>query len=126
MARSVPEWIGKTPDSAIPPRVRLRVFERFGGVCQISGRKIHPGDEWDCDHDTALINGGEHRESNLRPVLRTEHRKKTVEDVSLKAKANRVRKKHLGLHKSSNPLPGSRGSKFKKKIGGGVVLRESE
>lgn len=33
MTRDVEEWIGKTPDSAIPKRVRLRVFERLGGQC---------------------------------------------------------------------------------------------
>lgn len=28
IGRSVEEWIGATPDTAIPPRVRLRVFEK--------------------------------------------------------------------------------------------------
>lgn len=40
MTRALPEWIGKTPDTAIPARVRVRVFERFGGICQETGRKI--------------------------------------------------------------------------------------
>jgi 5-methylcytosine-specific restriction protein A len=99
MSRAVEEWIGKTHDSAIPPRVRLRVFERDGGICRLSGLKIQPSDQWDCDHVVALINGGDHRESNLAPVLRAEHRKKTAQDVSLKAKNDRVRKKHLGIKK---------------------------
>lgn len=94
--RAVPEWIGKTPDSAIPPRVRLRVFERHGGVCHLSGRKIRAGDLWECDHVRALINGGEHRESNLAPALKDAHREKTNEDVALKSKIARVRLKHLG------------------------------
>lgn len=29
MARSVEEWIGRTDDAKVPPRVRLRIFERF-------------------------------------------------------------------------------------------------
>lgn len=99
MSRAVPEWIGKNDDTAIPPRVRLRVFERFGGNCFISGRKIWPGQQWDCDHAVALINGGQHRESNLVPVLRVEHRKKTANDVAIKAKNDRVRKKHQGIKK---------------------------
>lgn len=98
--RTVEEWIGKTDDAAIPPRVRVRVFDRFNGVCQLSGRKIYAADAWDCDHVVALINGGEHRESNLQPVLRDKHRKKTGEDVRLKAKAAKRRKKHLLRPKS--------------------------
>lgn len=125
MTRSTPEWIGKTDDTPAPPRVRLRVFERFGGVCQITGRKIQTGDQWDLDHEVALINGGENRESNLRPVLRTAHRKKTAEDVRAKAKSDRIRKKHLGLHKTLSPLPGGRGHHLKRTVDGRVINRET-
>jgi len=125
-ARSVPEWVGKTPDTAIPPRVRLRVFERFGGVCQETGVKINAGDQWDCDHEIALSNGGENREGNLRPVLRAAHRAKTAKDVAQKAKDRRVRQKHIGIHKPKTTIAGSRSSKFKRKIGGGTVLRDDE
>lgn len=52
--RSVDEWIGKNDDAAIPPRVRLRVFEKFGGICQLSNRKIMAGEAWDLDHIKAL------------------------------------------------------------------------
>lgn len=97
MARSVPEWIGKTDDAKVPPRVRLRIFEREGGKCHLSGREIRPGDLWDLDHGQALINGGEHRESNLFPALRDKHREKTREDVAAKAKTAAVRSKHLGI-----------------------------
>lgn len=122
MSREVPEWIGKTDDAAIPPRVRLRIFERMGGKCHLSGIKIQPGDAWDIDHIVALINGGAHRESNLAPALRSEHRKKTAADVKQKAKNDRVRKRHLGIKKPSR-FPGSRNSRFKKKMDGTVVLR---
>lgn len=101
MARTLPEWIGKTPDTKVPPRVRLRIFEREGGKCWISGRKIRPGDLWDLDHKVALINGGEHRESNLFPALRDKHREKTREDVAAKAKTAAVRSKHLGIRPAS-------------------------
>lgn len=101
MARSVPEWIGKTDDTKVPPRVRLRIFEREGGKCHLSGRRIMPGDLWDLDHGKALINGGEHRESNLFPALRDKHREKTREDVAEKAVTARVKAKHLGIRPPS-------------------------
>ena len=126
MTRSVPEWIGKTDDAAIPKRVRLRVLDAHDGICALTGRKIRPGDEWDLDHRVALANGGEHRESNLQPVLRAAHRKKTAADVAQKAKDRRVRAKHLGLHKPKTTIPGSKGSKFKRKVGGKTVLRDDD
>ncbi len=115
--RSVPEWIGSTPDTAIPPRVRLRVFETFGGVCQLSDRKIFPGDKWQLDHIVALSVGGEHRESNLQPVLDIPHKAKTRADVAAKAKADRLRKKHIGA------MPQKPKSKWKRKVNGQTVLR---
>lgn len=126
MTRSIPEWQGKTPDAAIPPRVRLRVFEAHGGKCAETGRKIMPGDEWDIDHEVALANGGKHCESNLRPVLRFAHREKTRSDVALKAKVDRVKKKHLGIHQPKSKLPGSRGTPFKRKVDGTVIRRADE
>lgn len=107
--RSVEEWIGKNDDAAIPPRVRLRVFEKFGGVCQLSGRKIMAGESWQVDHIKALWRGGEHRETNLQPVLADSHREKSSQEQSEQAKADRIRKKHLGLWPSSKAPLRSRG-----------------
>lgn len=100
MSRSVPEWIGATPDTPVPDRVKVRVFARHEGYCHWSGKKIMPGDAWDTDHVIALINGGENRESNLAPILRGKaHKEKTARDVAIKGKTARVRKRHLGLKK---------------------------
>lgn len=122
--RSVEEWIASNPDAKIPGRVRLRVFEAHGGVCHLTGRKIRPGDQWDMDHVQALCNGGEHRESNLAPALRQAHREKTADDVKLRAKDDRVRKKHLGIYRPKCPMPGSRESKYRKPLHGPAVLRD--
>jgi 5-methylcytosine-specific restriction protein A len=97
MSRATKEWIGRNPDSKIPPRVKLRVFERHGGVCHLSGRKILAGDKWDCDHVIALVNGGLNRERNLAPALRDKHRQKTADDVAEKATVARKAKANLGL-----------------------------
>lgn len=119
-ARAVKEWIGATPDSKVPDRVRLRVFLREGGRCHLSGRKIMPGELWELDHKRALINGGEHRESNLFPALRDKHRQKTAVDVAEKATTARKRSKHLGIKQSAHPLPGSRASGIRKRMSGKV------
>jgi len=123
MSRSVEEWIGKTDDAAIPTRVKLRIWERENGTCWISGRKIRPGEPFDFDHKVALINGGEHRESNLFPALRDKHREKTREDVAIKSETARVRSKHLGIKKASRPMPGSKASGLRKRMNGTVERR---
>lgn len=103
--RTVESWVGKTPDSAIPLRVRLRVFQRCGGICALSGRKIMPGDEWDLDHVKPLSMGGLHAETNLQVVWRPAHREKTAAEAGPRAKADRIRAKHLGTYpKPKRPL----------------------
>lgn len=97
MTRTVPEWIGRTDDERPPPRVRARVFAAFNGICQLTGRKIRPGDTWELHHAKALINGGENRETNLVPALTDAHREQTKADVAEKAVIARKRAKHLGI-----------------------------
>lgn len=104
IGRSVEEWIGKSPDSKPPPSVALRVFDRWDGRCHITGRVIKPGDKWEIEHIKSLRNGGQNRESNLAPALVAPHKEKTAEERDMGAKADRIRKKHLGLHKSKNPM----------------------
>lgn len=106
--RTVDTWVGSSPDARIPARVKLRIFQREGGKCHLSGRKIMPGDAYDFDHKVALCNGGTHSEDNLFPALRDKHRQKTASDVAIKAKTERMAKKHLGLMPTKRPWP-SRG-----------------
>jgi 5-methylcytosine-specific restriction protein A len=117
--RSTPEWHGKTDDSAIPVRVKLRVHAKAEGCCAKCGVEATTGQY---DHAISLILGGENRESNLQFLCVPCHTAKTRLDVKLKAKVARVRARHIGLKKPSK-FACSRDSKFKKKISGEVVLR---
>lgn len=101
MARSVPAWVGKTDDTAAPPRVRVRVFERCEGKCGQCGRKIRPGEGWTLEHLTALINGGANAETNLGVTCDWCLPKKNAADVAQKAKSAAVRSKHLGIRPPS-------------------------
>lgn len=96
MTRAIEEWIGKADDQAIPPRVRLRIFDRCGGRCAVTGEKLRPG-HFQYDHIVALVNGGRHAESNLQTICTEAHKVKTRDDVAIKAKVARIRKKMLGL-----------------------------
>ena len=99
MTRAPPDWIGRTDDTAIPDRVKDRVFRKFNGTCPKCTRELKPG-AWECDHVIPLILGGKHAESNLQPLCTSPcHSSKTALDVKLKAKVARVRKIHLGIKK---------------------------
>jgi len=93
MARTVSEWIGETDDQRAPKRVRDRIRDKYP-TCYICGRDFSDGKKVALDHVTALINGGENRESNLRPVHVACHAVKTAEDVAEKAKIAAKRQKH--------------------------------
>jgi 5-methylcytosine-specific restriction endonuclease McrA len=126
MTRTTKEWKGKTDDTVIPDRVKLRVFLQNNGICQCGcARKIISGESWQCDHILALVNGGDNRESNLQPLLTEHHRSKTKTDVAEKSKTYRKRLAHHGLKKQKGrTIQGSRRSGFKRKINGEVIRRK--
>lgn len=99
--RTTQEWIGKTDDARPPDYVRLRVFNKYDGICYLSQRKILASDTWDLEHIHAICNGGENCESNMAPAMTAPHKIKTKADRAIKAKNDRVRKRHIGIKKPS-------------------------
>lgn len=97
MSRAVKEWIGATPDTAVPDRVRVRVFTAKDGRCHSCTRKIPAGEAWTCEHMTALVNGGENRERNLDVTCGWCLPAKNAADVAEKSKVYTKRKRHLGV-----------------------------
>lgn len=93
--RALPEWIGKTPDTKIPDRVRTRIYEREGGLCHVCGMSLK-GKRWEPDHRPALINGGQNRESMIFPACIPCHKEITKADVKEKAKTAALKAKHTG------------------------------
>jgi hypothetical protein len=108
MSRAVPEWIGATADTKIPDRVKLRIWDREGGICYLTGRNLQAG-EYDFEHVTPLAlwtgDGHGNRESNLRLAYRPAHREKTKQDRKVQAKSDRIRKKHLGIQQPKSKWP---------------------
>lgn len=122
--RSVEEWIGAKDDTPVPPRVRLRVFDRDGGRCQCGCTTlIRPGDKWETDHKIALVNGGLNRETNLVTLLAKHHKTKTAADVAEKSKTYERRLKHVGIKPKRASFQTNRDGPFKKKMDGTVVRR---
>ena len=122
MSRSVAEWVGKTDDTAAPPRVRLRVFEACKGRCGICDRVIRAGEAWTLEHVIALCNGGENREANLDITCCNCVKGKNATDAAEKSKVADTRKKHI-LPKPLSKWGCGRGSKWKKRMDGTVERR---
>lgn len=131
MPRTTKEWIGKTPDTPVPARVRLRVLLRFDRRCDPTfgaggcGRTIRPGDAWTCDHAIALINGGENRENNLHPLCAWCDPPKTANDVAEKSKTYHKQLRHAGIKikPKGRPLPGTIASGVRHRMNGTWELR---
>lgn len=101
--RNVPEWIGKTDDTAIPRRVKLRVHAKAEGICATCKLEASSSQY---DHAISLILGGENRESNIQLLCVPCHKAKTKLDVKLKGKVARVRMRHAGIKKPRTILGG--------------------
>lgn len=95
---------------------------RANGNCEECTRRLMTGD-FHFDHVIPDALGGEPTLANCAVLCRSCHRAKTTtQDVPRIAKANRNYRKAHGIRKPSQ-FACSRGSKFKKKISGEVVLR---
>jgi len=104
--RSVPEWIARNDDAAIPDRVKERIAAKAKDACVSCKRPIGGKLKPQFDHVIPLILGGQHRENNIQLLCNECHGEKTKLDVRLKAKVIRIRKKHLGISKPKRTIPG--------------------
>ena len=121
MARKTKEWHGKTDDTPVPPRVRLRNYNDHKGHCHICGQSITGGQLWETDHVVRLKDGGENREGNLAPAHKSCHAGKSGQENTAQAKTDKVRKKHLGIKKrTGRPLAGTKASGWRKRMSGKV------
>jgi len=102
---------------------RTQMAIRANGCCEKCNAILKDG-EGEADHIIPVEMYGESDLSNGQWLCRVCHRGKTDLDVRMIRRAQRRERLKLGAKKPSR-MPGARNSKFKQKIGGGVVLRET-
>jgi hypothetical protein len=86
--------------------------------------KISPGQRWVVEHILPLWLGGTNEIQNLAPVHEACAKTKTQKEATERAKGRRVAEKHYGSRRSKRSMPGSKASKYKKKLNGQVVKRD--
>lgn len=106
------------------PTRRARIFAAADGVCHICGQTIDGTRErWEVEHVIPYALTRDDSDDNLRPAHQRCHADKTAQDVPQIAKAKRVARKHTGAHRPKSTIPGSKSSRFKRKINGKVEPR---
>ena len=105
MARTVSkEWVGKTDNHMPPATVRQRILERANFTCHICGGEIdRPG--WHADHVPPLKDGGENRESKIKPAHDKCHRRLTAQQAVERAPIERQKLKHSGAARPKGRIP---------------------
>jgi 5-methylcytosine-specific restriction protein A len=103
-------------------RTRALAFQRSNGRCAECCMRLQPG-RIAFDHINPDGLTGLPTVDNCNVLCTACHREKTGGDVGRIAKAKRQHARDIGAHKSRNPLPGGKLSKWKRKLDGTVVLR---
>ncbi len=106
MPRSTKEWIGKDDDTAIPPRVKIRVKSRANDCCAACGVRVRYGGQ--IDHIEAVKFSSEtrplNRESNLQFLCGPCHKLKTGEDVAQKSREAKTQIAMAGFKNTRKPF----------------------
>jgi 5-methylcytosine-specific restriction endonuclease McrA len=100
-----------------------RIFLAHRGRCGICTNVIRDGEKWDADHIKALWDGGTDTDANLHPVHVKCHQGKTATEAGQRARRNKaITASFAGKSKPGRKLGNP---KFKTKIGGGIVWRDT-
>lgn len=104
---------------------KTAAYERSGGHCEICTKPIRQGEGPHYDHIVPAAIGGSADLSNCQAVCKTCHANKTATiDVPEIARSKRLYKKRINTKQRRGPaMPGSKASKWKRKMNGQVVPR---
>ena len=105
---------------------RRRLFDFHDRTCHLCGLTIDgKSQRWEIEHviSRGMIGKRADTDNNMRPAHAECHKPKTARDARDLAHAVRCSDRHLGVHRSSRPMPFGRDSDRKRKIGGQIVPR---
>lgn len=112
------------PRREFPKQVKLAAWMRCGGICECGcGQKIRAGDGPEYDHRLEDFIGGEPTLENCVVMRRRCHDAKTRERRPEIDKTRSSFLTHIGARQTRHPMPGSKASRWQKKMDGTVVRR---
>jgi 5-methylcytosine-specific restriction enzyme A len=103
-------------------KTKIATFDKAGGYCQECHRKLFPADRKEYDHIIPCELGGDNGPDNCQLLCGPCHAAKTATDQQTFAKARSVRAKHIGAKTTKHKIAGSKGSGFRKKMDGTVIV----
>ena len=117
--------VGTTRRGRLSKRDVLAAWEKHRGVCVICHQKIDGARaDWILEHVRALELGGADTLDNLGPAHLECARDKTRDDHHRAAKAKRQKARNLGIHIRRSVMPGSRASKWGRRMNGTTYRRD--
>lgn len=119
------EDVGTTKRGSLSRTRKLKIWEREHGKCMICGVKLMTG-KFIFEHVKPLALGGADEDDNIRLTCKGCASDKTKDDMARINKAKRQKASALGLKKSKSPLPFGKDSKWKRKMDGSIVRRDSD
>ena len=102
--------------------VKLAAFQRSGGNCEGCTARLAVG-RFEYHHQTEDTFAGEPMLENCQVLCVPCHSAITRKQAAVIAKSSRVRAKHLGIKRTSRPIPGSKASGLRKRMNGQVERR---
>lgn len=114
-----------TPRKRLTDQQKAKRFLELDGRCHGCNRKLRPGDDYIWEHENALLNGGTNDLDNFVLTCSACKPGKDAKDHAQAAKVRRIATKHVtpGRVRKGPPMPGSRDSKWKKRMNGTVERR---
>lgn len=102
---------------------RMEMFIRHGGICCICSHPIDGVRQmWD-EHINPLWLSGDNKAENRAPAHAKCAREKTASEAPQRAHARAVAERHFGARRPKSVMPGSRLSKWKRRMDGTVERR---
>jgi 5-methylcytosine-specific restriction enzyme A len=108
-----------TREGEFTAKTKVLAWKRASGLCEECRSK--PGKEY--DHVRTLAEGGDNTLENCRLLCGVCHKAKTGKDVGRIRKADRQFRAHAGIKRTTRPMPGSKRSRWRKRLDGSVEER---
>ncbi len=106
-----------------PIKVRKAAYDRAAGICECGCGVPFGKERVEYDHVIPARLGGDNSLENCKALRLSCHKAKTRSDLKSISKVRRAEKQQRGFEARKAVIPGSKKSRFKKRVDGTVVDR---